>query len=308
MNKEAKIFIAGHIGIIGSNFIKYFSAKGYQNVITSEIDFTDQAKVRDFFKSVQPDYVILAAGKSGGILANQQQAGEFIYNNLQIQNNVIHAAYTSKVKKLLFIARSCCYPKECPQPIQEEMLLTGPLEATSEAFSVAKIAGIKLCQAYNSQYGCKFISVIPTNLYGPEDNFDPQSSHVLAALMRKIHEAKECDAKSITVWGTGFPEREFLYIEDFIEACVFLMKLHDTPEVINVGSGFEISIANLTLELKKLIGFKGDIVFDPSKPNGSMRKILDSRKILSLGWQAKIPFTQGLLKTYESYCKGRRNL
>ncbi|HUC92016.1 MAG TPA: GDP-L-fucose synthase [Paenibacillus sp.] len=304
MNKDSKIYIAGHQGMIGQAFMRHFASSGYAQVITrdaEELDLHDRQAVRNFFESERPEYVILAAGKSGGIAANQKYPADFMFDNLQIQNNVIQSAFEYGVNKLLFIGRSCCYPKDCPQPMTEEQLLTGPLELTSEPFSIAKIAGMKMCESFNKQYGTYFLSVIPTNLYGLNDNFDPDSSHVLAALMKKIHEAKLGGLDQIEVWGTGKPLREFLYVDDFADACSFLLNQDSDISLINIGSGEEYTIADLAHQLQEVAGYNGGIRFDATKPDGAMRKLLDSSKLFDMGWRPKVAFRDGLKATYEWY-------
>lgn len=302
MNKDSKVFIVGHTGMVGSSFVRYLSNEGYINLVTScDLDLTEQSRVKEFFLTEYPDYVILAAGKDGGIIANKKYPAEFIYDNLQIQNNVIHLAWEAKVKKLLFLASSCIYPKFCRQPMKEDSLLTGLLEPTSEPTAIAKIAGIKMCQSYNLQYGTNYISVVPATLYGPNDNFDSETSHVLSALMRKLHEAKIRNEKKVIVWGSGSPRREFLHVDDLADAGVFLMNHCDDPEIINIGYGEDISIKELALLIKGIIGFNGDIVFDKSKPDGAPRKLLDIGKIRKIGWTPKISLEKGIRQTYEWY-------
>ena len=284
--------------------MRLLQKKGYTNIITrssSQLDLREHAPVKDFFEKEKPEYVFLAAAKVGGIMANNTYPAEFIYDNLCIQNNIIHEAYRNGVKKLLFLGSSCIYPKNAPQPIKEEYLLTGFLEPTNDAYAVAKIAGIKMCQAYHKQYGCNFISVMPTNLYGMGDNYNLYNSHVLPALIRKFHEAKIKDEKAVTVWGTGSPKREFLYVDDAAEACYFLMENYDEPEIINIGSGKDDSIAQLAAIIKNITGYEGGLEFDTSKPDGTMRKVLDVNKINALGWHPSVTLEEGIRKTYEDF-------
>jgi len=309
--QDALIYVAGHSGLVGSAIARRLEQEGYSNLLLrsrSELDLISQASVEEFFKKEKPDYVFLAAAKVGGILANNNYPADFIYTNLMMQTNVIHSAYRYGVKKLLFLGSSCIYPKFAPQPLKEEYLLTGPLEPTNEPYAIAKIAGIKMCQSYNRQYCTNFISVMPTNLYGPNDNFELDTSHVLPALIRKFHEAKLNDAKSVTVWGSGSPYREFLYVDDLADACVFLMKNYNAhPEsdlglsIINVGTGEDIMIKDLAWMIKGIVGFEGDIEWDGSKPDGTPRKLLDVNKINTLGWKTKTSLDEGIRKTYEWY-------
>jgi len=307
VKKNSLIYVAGHKEFIGSAFVCSLEKQGYNNLLlksNKDLNLADQKAVREFFKKESPEYVFLAAEKAGGILANNTYPAEFIYKNLTIQVNVIDSAFQNKVKKLLFLGSSCSYPRMCPQPMREEYLLSGHLEPTNEAYAVAKIAGIKTCQAYNRQYGTNFISVIPANLYGINDNFDLKESHVLQALIRKFHEAKISNEKTVAIWGSGRPKREFLYVDDFADACIFLMENYKKGELINVGSGKDISIKELAYMIKNLIGFKGKITYDKTKPDGMPRKLLDVSKINRLGWKAKIDLGSGLKKTYE-YFKSR---
>lgn len=314
MNKDAKIFVAGHRGLAGSAIVRELKAQGYCNLLLKnrdECDLTDRQAVKTLFEKEKPDYVFLAAAKVGGILANSTYPADFIRENLLIQNNVIEAAYHSKVKRLLFLGSSCIYPKNCPQPIKEEYLLTGELEATNRPYAIAKIAGIEMCWAYNRQYGTQYIAAMPTNLYGPNDNFDLQTSHVLPALIRKIHEAKVTGAKSITAWGTGMPRREFLYVDDLANACVFLMNLpnaqyqtllhEDKPPIINVGCGEDISIKELVELIKEVIGYQGKVIWDTSKPDGTMRKVLEIGQLPNLGWQPKVALKSGIAQAYQAF-------
>lgn len=304
MKKKSYIYVAGHEGFIGSAIVRRLKKLGYNNLLLKkdkELGLADQKRVCMFFKKETPEYVFLAAERAGGIWVNSTYPAEFIYKNLLIQTNVIDSAYHSGTKKLLFLGSSCSYPKMCPQPMKEEYLLSGYLESTNEAYSVAKIAGIKMCQAYNKQYGTKFIPVIPANLYGINDNFDLQESHVLPALIRKFHEAKVSEAESVLIWGSGKPRRDFLYVDDFADACIFLINNDDTNEIINVGSGKSISIAKLVLKIKDVVGYKGRIIYDKLKPDGMLRKMLDITKIKNLGWRARIDLENGLKLTHEYF-------
>ena len=306
MEKNSKLFIAGHKGLVGSALLRYFTERGFTNIITKtreECDLTDKDAVSRVFNEEKPEYIFLAAAKVGGIHANDTYPAEFIYENLQIQNNIIHQSYLSKVKKLLFLGSSCIYPKMSPQPIKEEYLLSGLLEPTNDAYAIAKIAGIKMCQSYNKQYGTNFISVMPTNLYGPNDNYDLNNSHVLPALLRKCHEAKVSNAKTVEVWGSGKPFREFLYADDLADACAFLMRAYSGSEIINIGVGEDISIYNLIYLIKDVVGFDGEIVFDESKPDGTPRKLLDVSNLTKLGWKAPTSLRNGIEKAYEDFLK-----
>jgi GDP-L-fucose synthase len=301
MEKESKIYIAGHRGMVGSAIVRKLEKEGYRNLVvrtSDELDLVNQQAVESFFKEEKPDYVFLAAARVGGIMANNSFRGEFIYDNLMIQNNIIHQAYRNNVKKLLFLGSSCIYPKLAPQPLKEEYLLTGPLEYTNEPYAIAKITGIKLCDAYRHQYGCNFISVMPTNLYGPNDHYDLNKSHVLPALVRKIHEAKQNGNKEVIVWGTGTPRREFMHVSDCAEACYFLMESYNEPGLINIGVGEDISIADLAKLISEIIGYKGNIVYDHTKPDGTPRKLMDVSKLHSLGWKATIPLREGIESVY----------
>lgn len=301
MNLRSKVYVAGHRGLVGSAIVRHLQAGGYKNLVTStreDLDLTDARAVIAFFREKRPDYVFLAAAKVGGILANATYPADFIRENLAIELNVIDAAYRHGVRKLLFLGSSCIYPKFAPQPMREEYLLTGELEPTNEPYAIAKIAGIKLCESYNTQYGTDFISVMPTNLYGPGDNFDPETSHVLPALIRKFHEAKEQHSPSVTVWGTGRPRREFLHVDDLADACVFLMKEYSGSNPVNVGVGQDISIRELAEVVRDVVGYTGDIVYDPDKPDGTPRKLLDVSRINSLGWRASMPLKEGIEQTY----------
>lgn len=304
MKPSDRIFVAGHKGLVGSAIVRNLQQKGYNNLILKtrkDLDLINQKKVNEFFERERPDYVFLAAAKVGGIGANSTYPADFIYENLMIESNIIHAAYRYKVRKLLFLGSSCIYPKTCPQPIKEEYLLTGPLEPTNEAYAIAKIAGLKMCQFYNQQYGTNFISVMPTNLYGPNDNFDLETSHVLPALIRKFHEAKIKNLPYVELWGDGTPLREFLYVDDMADACVFLMENYDCNEFVNIGTGKEISIARLAEMIKNIIGYKGDIRWDRTKPNGTPRKLLDISKLTALGWRSQVNLETGIYKTYAWY-------
>lgn len=306
MEKNAKIYVAGHRGMVGSAIFRKLQAEGYTNLVirsSQELDLRNQQAVADFFASEKPDYVFLAAAKVGGIVANNTYRADFLYENLAIQNNVIHQAYLHGVKKLLFLGSSCIYPKLAPQPLKEEYLLTGLLESTNEPYAIAKIAGIKLCDAYRDQYGCNFISVMPTNLYGYNDNYHPENSHVLPALIRKFHEAKTSGAASVTVWGTGSPLREFLFADDLADACYFLMQEYNEAGLVNIGTGHDLSIKDLALLVKEVVGFTGDLVFDTSKPDGTPRKLLDVSKLHTLGWKHRIALQEGLALAYQDFLK-----
>ena len=301
MDKKGRIYVAGHQGLVGSAILRQLQAQGYQNIIIiprEELDLLEQEEVYRFFAREEPQYVFLAAARVGGIEANRSFPAQFIRENLLIQSHVIDAAFNYGVKKLLFLGSSCIYPALAPQPIKEEYLLSGRLEETNEAYAIAKIAGIKMCQAYNRQYGANYISVMPTNLYGPGDNFDLNTSHVLPALIRKFHEAKIRQDKEVVVWGTGKPRREFLHVDDLASACIFLMHNYDQSEIINIGTGKDISIADLASLVKNIVGYEGKIVYDHSKPDGTPRKLLDVSKITALGWQPQITLRQGIESTY----------
>jgi len=302
MEKTAKIFVAGHNGLVGSAIVRELKSMGYSNLLLRSrqaLDLENQQAVNQFFQMERPDYIFLAAAKVGGIHANNIYRADFIYKNLLIQNNVIHAAKENQVKRLLFLGSSCIYPRACPQPIREEYLLTGPLEPTNEPYAIAKIAGIKMCEAYNSQYGTQFISVMPTNLYGPGDNFNLETSHVLPALLRKFHEAKVNNAKSVVIWGSGTPKREFLHVDDMAAACIYVINQEGATPMVNIGSGQEVKILELAQLLQETVDFKGELCFDASKPDGTPRKLLDTTRLQQLGWQAKIPLKEGLKSTYE---------
>ncbi len=304
LEKNAKIFVAGHRGMVGSAILRKLQKEGFDNLITrtsAELDLRNQQAVADFFAAEKPDYVFLAAAKVGGIVANNTYRADFLYENLAIQNNVIHSAYVNGVKKLLFLGSSCIYPKLAPQPLKEEYLLTGPLEPTNEPYAIAKIAGIKLCDAYRDQYGCNFISVMPTNLYGYNDNYHPENSHVLPALIRKFHEAKSKGEQTVSIWGSGSPMREFLFADDLADACYFLMQNYNEPNLINIGTGEDLSIKDLALLIKEVIGFKGELVFDTSKPDGTPRKLMDVSKLHSLGWKHQIELKQGIALAYQDF-------
>ncbi len=304
MDKHARIFVAGHRGLVGSAIVRKLESEGYTNLLMrtcKDLDLRNQASVAGFFEDEKPEYVFLAAARVGGIVANNSYPADFIYDNLMIQTNVIHQAYLSGIKKLLFLGSTCIYPKLSPQPIREEYLLSGPLEATNEAYAIAKIAGLKMCQYYNRQYGTCFISAMPTNLYGPNDNFDLETSHVLPALMRKFHEAKILGASTVTIWGTGSPMREFIHVDEVAEASLFLMRSYSGNDFVNIGTGEELSIKDLALLIKKVVGFEGDILFDASKPDGTPRKLSDVSRLHSLGWQHRTGLEDGLKTTYEWY-------
>jgi GDP-L-fucose synthase len=304
MEKQNKIYIAGHRGMVGSAILRKLRKENYSNFIlasSSELDLRNQQAVEDFFANEKPDYVFLAAAKVGGIQANNIYRAEFLYDNLMIQNNVIHQAYKYGVKKLLFLGSSCIYPKLAPQPLKEDYLLTGLLEPTNEPYAIAKIAGIKMCDAYRAQYGCNFISAMPTNLYGANDNYDLNNSHVLPALLRKFHEAKQKEHKEVIVWGTGTPRREFLHVDDLADACYFLMQNYNEEGLVNIGVGKDISIKELAEMIKEIVGYKGTLVFDTSKPDGTPRKLMDVSKLTNLGWTAETPLKKGIEKVYIEY-------
>lgn len=304
LQKNGKFFVAGHRGLVGSAICRALRRAGYTNICTrshSELDLIEQQAVRKFFAEEKPDYVILAAAKVGGIYANATYPAQFIYENLQIQNNVIHCAWQNNVKKLLFLGSSCIYPKLCPQPIKEEYLLTGSLEPTNDAYALAKISGIKMCQAYRKQYGFDAISAMPTNLYGPNDNYHPENSHVIPAMIRRFHEAKVKHLSQVTIWGTGTPLREFLHADDMADACVFLLEKYSDLSHINVGSQQEISIIELAQLVANVVGYKGKILTDPSKPDGTLRKLMDSSKLSSMGWGPSIDLEIGLRETYNDF-------
>ena len=304
MNKDSKIYIAGHRGLVGSALVRKFQELGYDNLILktrSELNLLNQQEVADFFAVEKPEYVFLAAAKVGGIGANSTYPADFVYENMMIQTNIIHSAYKNNTKKLLFLGSSCIYPKMAEQPIKEESLLTGELEPTNDAYAIAKIAGIKMCQAYNKQYGTNYISVMPTNLYGPNDNFDLEKSHVFPALIRKFHEAKINKEAEVVVWGTGTPIREFLYVDDLAEACIYLMNNYNDDKIVNIGTGVGVTIRELAESIAKVVGYEGKLVFDTSKPDGTPIKINDVSYLNSLGWQAKTDLISGIEKTYNWY-------
>jgi GDP-L-fucose synthase len=308
LQKDETIFVAGHRGMVGSAIHRRLLKDGFTRVIgrtRSELDLLDRRSVREFFEQERPSIVIDAAAKVGGILANNEQPVEFLLQNLTIQNNLIEAAADTGARKLLFLGSSCIYPKMAPQPISEDSLLTGPLEPTNDAYAIAKIAGIKLCQSYARQYGKNFISAMPTNLYGPHDNYDLRNSHVLPALIRKVHEAKQAGAKNIAVWGSGNPRREFLHTDDLADACVFLLEHYDQPDLINVGCGEDVTIRELAETVCDVLGFEGTLEFDPTKPDGTPRKLLDIQKIKSLGWSPKIPLREGIANAYDWFIKNQ---
>lgn len=312
MNKNSKIYIAGHRGLVGSALVRRLQAKGYTNLVTrthAELELRDQKAVQTFFAAEKPDYVILAAAKVGGIQANNTYPAEFIHDNLVIQNNVIHSAYQNKVERLLFLGSSCIYPKNAPQPMTEDCLLTGPLEPTNRPYALAKIAGIEMCHAYNRQYGTQYMAAMPTNLYGPNDNYDLNNSHVLPALIRKMHEAKQSGAKEVVVWGTGTPKREFLYSEDMADACIFLLEQPEDklaslfnealPPLVNIGCGEDLTIKELAEMVAEVVGFKGELTFDTSKPDGTMRKVMDVSRINKLGWKRTMQLNDGIGLSYK---------
>jgi len=304
MEKNSKIYVAGHTGLVGSAMLKMLKARGYSNFVLkdmNELNLRNQAEVNDFFAAEKPEYVFLAAAMVGGIHANNTYPADFIYDNLLIECNVVHASYLNRVKKLLFLGSSCIYPRECPQPMKEEYLLTGPLEPTNEPYAVAKIAGIKMCQAYNRQYGTRFISVMPTNLYGPNDNYHPLNSHVLPALIRRFHEAKADNKPFVEAWGTGSPRREFYYSEDMAEACIFLMETYDGSEIVNIGCGQDLTIKELTELVAKAVGYQGQIRWDASKPDGTPQKLLDVSRLHALGWTKHTPLEEGLKLAYADF-------
>jgi GDP-L-fucose synthase len=304
MDKSAKIYIAGHRGMVGSAIYRKLVKEGYSNFITRTSDILDlrnQQQVADFFEQEKPDYVFLAAAKVGGIIANNTYRAEFLYDNLQIQSNIIHNSYLNGIKKLMFLGSSCIYPKLAPQPLKEEYLLTGLLEPTNEPYAIAKIAGIKMCDAYRAQYGCNYISVMPTNLYGYNDNYHPQNSHVLPALIRRFHEAKEQNAPVVTIWGSGLPKREFLFADDLAEACYYLMQNYDEEGLVNIGTGKDISIKDLALLVKKTVGYNREINFDTSKPDGTPRKLMDVTKLHNKGWRHKIELEDGVKLAYNDF-------
>lgn len=304
MEKNAKIYVAGHRGMVGSAILKKLQTLGFDNILTrtsQQLDLRDQKAVQDFFATEKPEYVFLAAAKVGGIVANNTYRADFIYENLAIQNNVIHQSHVHGAKKLLFLGSSCIYPKLAPQPLKEDYLLTGTLEPTNEPYAIAKISGIKMCEAYRAQYGCNFIAVMPTNLYGYNDNYHPENSHVLPALIRRFHEAKENNTAEVVIWGSGTPLREFLFSTDMADACVFLMQTYNDQQFINIGVGEDISIKDLALLVKKIVGFEGNIAFDHTKPDGTPRKLMDVSKLHDLGWRHQIPLEEGIRLAYEDF-------
>ncbi|MBN8708846.1 MAG: GDP-fucose synthetase [Verrucomicrobia bacterium 61-8] len=304
MNKDVPVYVAGHRGMVGSGIVRALERSGYTRILTrtrAELDLLDRAAVRSFFETERPRLVVDAAAKVGGIIANSEQPVEFLLQNVTIQNNIIEAAADFGVDKLLFLGSSCIYPKMAPQPITEDSLLSGPLEPTNDAYALAKIAGIKLCQAYSKQYGKNFISGMPTNLYGPNDNFDLHTSHVLPALIRKVHEAKLRGDKSYVVWGTGSPRREFLHVDDLSEACLFLLENYNEPEIVNIGCGEDVTIRELAETVCDVLGFQGELVFDTTKPDGTPRKLLDMSKLFSMGWKPRIPLREGIRGAYDWY-------
>ena len=304
MNINDKIYIAGHNGLVGSAIFRLLQQRGFRYLITessADLDLRDQVATRKFFQKEKPQYVFLAAAKVGGIMANKTYGAEFIYDNLAVQNNVIHEAYKNGVEKLLFLGSSCIYPKQAKQPIKEEYFMTGALEPTNAPYAMAKIAGIEMCKAYNHQYGCKFISVMPTNLYGPGDNYDLENAHVLPALIRKFHEAKINNVPTVSVWGTGKPRREFLHVDDAAAACIFLMENYEDPSIINIGCGVDYSIKEMAEAIKEITGFTGDLVFDTSKPDGTMQKLLNVNKLNNQGWKHAVNLPDGLAATYKDF-------
>ena len=311
MNKNDKIYVAGHLGLVGSAIIRKLTEEDYTNIIfrtKEELDLTDQNKVKQFFQEEKPEYVFLAAAKVGGIMANKNYPAEFIYSNLVIATNVIHASYLYNVKKLIFLGSSCIYPKLAPQPIKEEYLLSSSLEQSNEAYAIAKIAGLKLCQHYNVQYQTNYVAVMPTNLYGPNDNYNLEDSHVLPAMLRKFHEAKINNRQTVALWGSGQVKREFLYVDDLADALIFLMNNYDEKEIINIGTGIDLTIFELANIIKDITGFKGEIDWDTSKPDGTPRKLLDISKLEDSGWKAKIDLETGIKNTYEWFIKNEKNL
>lgn len=325
MQKNAKIYVAGHRGLVGSALMRQLELQGYSNIVTrihAELDLTDQSQVANFFSSEKPEYVFLAAAKVGGIHANNTYPADFIYQNLAIQTNVIHQSYLNGVKRLLFLGSSCIYPRDCPQPIREEYLLTGPLEPTNRPYALAKIAGIEMCWSYNRQYGTQYLAVMPTNLYGPGDNYHLENSHVIPALIRKLHEAKINKQTTVNVWGTGNPKREFLFSDDMADGCVFLMNLDDSkfesmlaserndglPPLLNLGSGYDLSINELANLVGEVIGFEGELIFDASKPDGTMRKLMDSSRINGIGWEPKTTLIDGLKASYQDFIRNQKPL
>jgi GDP-L-fucose synthase len=304
LEKSSKIYVAGHNGMVGSAIVRKLEKEGFTNIIkrnSKELDLRNQVEVTKFFEEQKPEYVFLAAAKVGGIVANNTYRADFLYDNLQIQNNIIHQSFLNKVKKLMFLGSSCIYPKMAPQPLKEEYLLTGLLEETNEPYAIAKITGIKMCDAYRAQYRCNFISAMPTNLYGYNDNYHPQNSHVLPALIRKFHEAKQNNLPNVTIWGSGSPMREFLFADDLADACFYLMQNYDEANLINIGTGEDLTIKDLALMIKEIIGFEGDLVFDSSKPDGTPRKLMDVSKLHSKGWKHKVNLKDGIKMAYQDF-------
>jgi GDP-L-fucose synthase len=304
LEKQAKIYVAGHRGMVGSAIVRKLQSVGYTNLLlktSAELDLRDQVKVAEFFATEKPDFVFLAAAKVGGIVANNTYRADFLYENLAIQNNIIHSSFVNNVKKLMFLGSSCIYPKLAPQPLKESYLLSGYLEETNEPYAIAKIAGIKMCEAYRAQYGCDFISVMPTNLYGPNDNYDLENSHVLPAMIRKFQEAKERGDASMTLWGTGAPMREFLHADDLAEACVYLMETYSDAELVNIGTGIDVTIKELAETVKEIVGFTGTIQWDSTRPDGTPRKLMDVSKLHSLGWKHKIELKEGISLAYQDF-------
>jgi GDP-L-fucose synthase len=309
MESTSKIYVAGHRGMAGSAIWRALQAQGFTNLVgraRKELNLLDQAAVREFFERERPEFVFLAAAKVGGIQANNAYPAEFLFENLQLQNNIIHSAWQAKVKKLLFLGSSCIYPKMAPQPLREEYLLTGPLEPTNEAYAIAKIAGLKMCAAYRRQYGADFISAMPTNLYGPNDNYDLENSHVLPALIRKFHEAKVENRRQVVCWGTGSPRREFMHVDDLARACVFLMQNYSEEKFINVGTGVDVTIREAVEMVQKVIGYRGEVVWDSSKPDGTPKKLMEESRLSAMGWKAQIDLREGLKSTYESFLRNER--
>ncbi|MBY5744978.1 GDP-L-fucose synthase [Rhizobium leguminosarum] len=304
MNRDVKIYVAGHRGMVGSAIVRRLKAGGYTNIVTrshAELDLVNQAAVAEFMKAERPDYIFMAAARVGGIHANNVYRAEFLYQNLMIETNVVHAAWQAGVERMLFLGSSCIYPRDCPQPIREEYLLTGPLEQTNEPYAIAKIAGVKLCESYNRQYGTRYVSGMPTNLYGPNDNYDLDSSHVMPALIRKVHEAKIRGDRQLVVWGSGRPMREFLYVDDMADACVFLMEKEVSEGLINIGTGEDITIRELAETIMRVVGFTGEIVYDQTKPDGTPRKLMSVDRLSALGWKATTSFGDGIARAYADF-------
>ncbi|ACS54747.1 GDP-L-fucose synthase [Rhizobium sp. WSM1325] len=304
MNRDVKIYVAGHRGMVGSAIVRRLKAGGYTNIVTrshAELDLVNQAAVAEFMKAERPDYIFMAAARVGGIHANNVYRAEFLYQNLMIETNVVHAAWQAGVERMLFLGSSCIYPRDCPQPIREEYLLTGPLEQTNEAYAIAKIAGVKLCESYNRQYGTRYVSGMPTNLYGPNDNYDLDSSHVMPALIRKVHEAKIRGDRQLVVWGSGRPMREFLYVDDMADACVFLMEKEVSEGLINIGTGEDITIRELAETIMRVVGFTGEIVYDQTKPDGTPRKLMSVDRLSALGWKATTSLGDGIARAYADF-------